>query len=190
MPATQPARGATNCVPGPNEPFKTRAPPSAMTDDVIPFCHLALNHIGTTRLRNAIAFHFCHPHLQLRAERAAHPRDACQRHKLTGRGGGRLAARAALLAPWQEVAVNLIGPWSVNLPSQELKFKALTGIDAVSNCPEMTHINNETSLRVAQQFENSWLSRHPRPMQCARNQGSEFTGHEPRTALDKHDVTH
>jgi hypothetical protein len=79
---------------------------------------------------------------------------------------------------WQEVAVDLIGPWTINLHGRELKFNAVASIDAVSNCPEIVCLNNKTSQHVAQLFENSWLSRHPHPVRCICYQGPEFIGHE------------
>jgi hypothetical protein len=44
---------------------------------------------------------------------------------------------------------------------------------------------------MAQQFENSWLSRRPaRPVQCICDQGSELIGVEFQTMLDKCNVIH
>ena len=37
----------------------------------------------------------------------------CQHYKLTGPGYGQLHPREASLAPWDEVAVDLIGPWKI-----------------------------------------------------------------------------
>jgi hypothetical protein len=176
-------------IPGPDQPFKICIP-DAMLNDVIRFYHLALNHIGITRLRDTIALHFYHPRLQENVENIVRPCDACQRYKLPGRGHGHLAARIADVAPWQEVAVDLIGPWTINLHGQELKFNALTTIDTVSNYPEVIRLNNKTSLHVAQQFENSWLSRYPRPVRCIYDQGSEFIGHEFQTMLDEYNIIH
>jgi hypothetical protein len=47
-------------IPGPNQPFKT-CMPDAMLNDIMQVCHLALNHVRTTRLRNSTALHFYHP---------------------------------------------------------------------------------------------------------------------------------
>jgi hypothetical protein len=60
-----------------------------------------------------------------------------------------------------EVAVALIGPWTIKLRGQKHKFMALMSMNAVTNGRKITCLNNKTSLRVAQQFENSLLSRHP-----------------------------
>jgi hypothetical protein len=67
---------------------------------------------------------------------------------------GHLAARLANVAPWQEVAGNLIGPSTINLLGQELNFNALVTNATGSICPEIIRLNNKTSPHVAQQFEN------------------------------------
>ena len=140
-----------------------------MLDNIIRFYHLALNHIGITRLRDTIALHFYHPHLQPNVERVVHPCDSCQRYKVPGWWHGHLAARTAGITPWQEVAVDLIGPWSVSVHGQDLKLNALTSIDTVTNYPEIIRINNKKSQYVSQPFENSWLARYPRSVRCIRS---------------------
>jgi len=80
------------------------------------------------------------------------------------------------LAPWQEVAVDLIGPWSIEVNGNTLTFNALTMIDTVSNWVELVRIHNKTSVHIALQFENQWLSRYPRPIRCIFDQGPEFKG--------------
>ena len=55
-------------------------------------------------------------------------------------------------APWNEVAVDLIGPWTVMVNEVKLEFKALTCIDPVTNLAEAIRINNKTSQHVANQF--------------------------------------
>eukprot|EP00957_Ditylum_brightwellii_P044319 3362573-Ditylum_brightwellii.AAC.1 len=65
--------------------------------------------------------------------------------------------------PWDEVAVDLIGPWRMQVNGQEVEFNALTCIDPVTNLVEMIRLDNKTSGHVARQFENIWLARFPRP---------------------------
>eukprot|EP00978_Attheya_sp_CCMP212_P027179 scaffold90819_cov35-Attheya_sp.AAC.1 len=57
------------------------------------------------------------------------------------------------MAPWREVAVDLIGPWKVklgNVPNEDgqesyVEFNALTCIDPVTNLVELIRINNKTA---------------------------------------------
>jgi hypothetical protein len=84
--------------------------PASMIDDLVNLCHVALNHIGMTRLHEMIATHFHHPRLKVRVEQQVANCDACQRNKAIGPGCGELPERDAQLLPWNEVAVDLIGP--------------------------------------------------------------------------------
>jgi transposase InsO family protein len=78
--------------------------------------------------------------------------------------------------PFQEVAIDLIGPWSVQLPNETYEFYALTCIDIATNFPEAIRIRNKTASHVRMQFKNIWLARYLRPMCCIHDQGTEFAG--------------
>jgi hypothetical protein len=39
----------------------------------------------------------------------------CQRYKVADRGYGLLPEREVQIAPWEEVAIDLIGPWKVKV---------------------------------------------------------------------------
>ena len=56
------------------------------------------------------------------------------------------------------------------------EFKALTCIDPVTNLVELIWIMNRTMGHVAEQFENSWLARYPRPTICIHANRTEFIG--------------
>jgi hypothetical protein len=44
-----------------------------------------------------------------------------------------MPARNPQVAPWHEVAVDLIGPWKIRVNGRRLKFRFLTSIDTVTN---------------------------------------------------------
>ena len=92
--------------------------------------------------------------------------------------------RNARLMPWDEVAVDLIGPWKVTIDGTELIFKALTCIDPVTNLVKIIRINNKSSSHIAEQFANCWLSRYPRANRCIHDNGGEFIGHEFQRLLN------
>eukprot|EP00957_Ditylum_brightwellii_P150236 11440962-Ditylum_brightwellii.AAC.1 len=73
--------------------------------------------------------------------------------------------------PWSEVAVDLIGPWKLNIQGQEVEFSAPTCIDTVSNLTEIVRIDNKTTEHTAQKFENYWVARYPRPLKCIHDNG-------------------
>jgi hypothetical protein len=80
------------------------------------------------------------------------------------------------LVPWYEVAVDLIGPWTLQVHGQEIAFWALTCIDTVSNLVEVVRIENKSAAHVGMMFENLWLSRYPKPERCVHDNGGEFIG--------------
>ncbi|CAJ1961139.1 unnamed protein product [Cylindrotheca closterium] len=57
---------------------------------------------------------------------------------------------------------------------QEIKFRALTIIDLVTNLFEIVRIKDKTCANVTLQFENAWLARYPRPATVIHDQGTEF----------------
>ena len=97
-------------------------------------------------------------HLGLRATVDQYRCEECQKNKLLGAGYGLLPPRQAPFMLWSEVAVDLIGPWKIDLNGVEIEFKALTCIDPVTNLVEIMRVENQTAEHVAQQFENAWLS--------------------------------
>jgi hypothetical protein len=68
--------------------------------------------------------------------------EACQCTKLPGAGYGELSPRNALLLPWSEVAVDLIGAWKITVAAQTIEFRALTCVDTVTDLAEISRINN------------------------------------------------
>jgi transposase InsO family protein len=69
-----------------------------------------------------------------------------------------------------------------------MKFSALTMIDMVTSLVEVVRIDNKTTAHVALQFENTWLSRYPRPQNIIHVQGGEFIGYEFIHRLQVHNI--
>jgi hypothetical protein len=114
-------------------------------------------YIGMTQLCETIATHLHCPRLEARAEQQVANCNACQRNKaIDGPGHGELSERDAQLLPWNEVAVDLIGPWKISTDGQELEFNALTCIDPVTDLVELTRTQNKTAAyAVGMIFENN-----------------------------------
>ena len=89
---------------------------TSLLDPIINWYHQMLAHVvGMTRFNATIATHFYHPTSKARVEHIVTVCEACQRTKLPGTGFGELPPRNALLLPWSEVAVDLIGPWKITV---------------------------------------------------------------------------
>jgi len=86
--------------------------------------------------------------------------------------------------PWEEVSVDLIGPWKIRLANgTRLSVHAITMIDPTTTLSESIRIENKTSSHCAMQFANNWLARYPKPLRCVHDQGGEFVGIEFQTML-------
>ena len=85
-----------------------------------------LNHPGQARLFATIVAGYYQP--QLRHYVISFVCDACQRYKIDGIGCDSLAVQEVRLAPWTEVFVDLIGPWTFVVGNTKYTFNALTSI--------------------------------------------------------------
>ena len=132
--------------------------PNTLLDSIISWYHQILSHIGMTRLYDTISVHFYHSCLKSKIEAFIQSCNICQCAKLPGIGYGHLPPQDALIAPWFEVAIDLIRPWQVTIGSQVFSFQALTCIDTVTNLAEIIHINNKSSKHISMLFENNWLA--------------------------------
>jgi hypothetical protein len=52
--------------------------------------------------------------------------------------------REGRIAPWEEVAIDLIVPWTVKVNNRKVKFNSLVCINIASNLVELTRIKNKT----------------------------------------------
>jgi hypothetical protein len=114
--------------------------------------------------------------MKTRCEEYTKTCEHCQRYKFTGPGYGHLPPRNDVAQPWEEVAVDLISPWSINLPLGKLSIFGFTIIDTTTTLAECVRIDHKTSDFIAMQFANTWLARHPKPLRCVHDQGTEFVG--------------
>ena len=126
-----------------------------MMQQTITFYHEVLGHPGSRRLRDTMNARYFHPQMRAYCERFRC--DICQREKLPGAGYGFLPERELNAEPWTEVAVDLIGPWKIDVNGQEVELNALTCIDTTTNLVELTRIEEKTSIHIRDKFTQAWL---------------------------------
>ena len=125
-----------------------------MLQPTIEWYHTILGHPGSKRLRMALECRYYHMELRRHVDR--YNCDACRRHKLDGPGWGLLPERDMKEMPFEEVAVDLIGPWTIKINGEDQAFSALTIVDVDTNLPEAVRIENKTAQYISQMFENVW----------------------------------
>jgi hypothetical protein len=105
-------------------------------------------------------------------DKVVHMCDICQKCKITAvkKYGKIFLPPHSKLAPWEEIHVDLIGPWDVhynltNAPGKTIveKIHALTIIDKATGWLEFITIQNKTSQHIVLLFGSEWLCRYPRP---------------------------
>ena len=149
--------------------------------------HAAMLHAeGMERLEQTIRRHFFHPRLRETVREVVRSCEVCQKMKRDSstQQYGELAPREVSAIPWQTIMVDTIGPWSIRLHGQTIKYIALTTIDPVTNLLEIQRMPNKTAEAAKRAFELSWLCRYPRPLTCVHDNGPEFSGHDFQFMLE------
>jgi transposase InsO family protein len=183
-----PATTVTCYIPKPNAPWKIYLPAELLADATC-WYHLALGHISSRHLLDTIQMHFYAPGLQQQVENITRRCNACQQHKNVGRPYGKRAAQEAALTLWSNLAVDTIGPWTLQVGNQQVVFKALTIIDMVTNLVELVRLDNGSAAHAALQFENTWLAQYPRPDLVIHDQGKDFVGFHFQQMLQRNGVS-
>ena len=84
--------------------------------------------------------------------------------------------------PWQTVHVDCGGPWTTRYFNKEtvqivlFKVHVLGMVNAGMNWCEVAQITTASSIARAKAFNQQWLSRYPRPLECVHDNGNEFMG--------------
>ena len=155
----------------------------------IRWLHSILGHAGITRLHATMRTHFWFPYMLKTITSFVRQCPYCQRYNKQVHKYGHVPPKEIQqLQPWDEVCVDMIGPWTVKIKNVEYKFRALTCIDTIICLPEIIPVPNATSRTVAEAFEDNWLSRYPTPGRCLHDNGNEFLGYEFSTMLMKNNI--
>ncbi len=126
---------------------------NSMILPTIHWFHAMIGHPGTCYMSAMLQAQYHHPHLWMHIEHFA--RDKCQQAKPYSPGHGSLPNRDIAGAPWEEVAVDLIGPWPASTPYGTVEFFALMCIDTTTNLVKIAQIFEKSSNRVATCFEHT-----------------------------------
>ena len=89
--------------------------PEALINDTIHWYHAMMGHVGSSRLYDSLCSLVWFAGMQRHIDVQVHSCDECQRYKDQGHGQGALPPRDDVSMPFEEVAANLIGPWSIDI---------------------------------------------------------------------------
>jgi hypothetical protein len=167
--------------PGDNAANWRIALPENLIVPTIKWYHQVTGHPGSKRLYRQLSQRYYHRDLRRIVDHLNC--DFCQRNKLDGKGYGFLPEREVRSIPFEECAVDLIGPWIVQVRGIPYTFDALTAIDTVTNLVEIVRVDCKTSDHIMRKFAQCWLTRYPWPQRCIHDPGGEFTGPEFQTLL-------
>ena len=174
-------------LPAPSATWKIFLP-TLLLNNAVQWYHLSLGHVGSARLRDTMSQHLYHPILHTQIEQTMAQCKDCQKNKTSTCSHGQLVPRKVSSHLWQEVAVDLIGPWKLSIHNVEVSFTALVIIDLVTNLVELICVNNKTSAHVVLQFKHAWLAWYLTPRKCLHDQGSKFLGCPLQQMLAAHGI--
>jgi hypothetical protein len=124
--------------------------PKLMLQPIIRWFHQITGHPGSKRLYIQISAHYYHRDLQRMIDN--YHCNHCQHNKLDGKGYGHLHEHEIRSMPFDECAVDLIGPWTIQVWDKPYEFNALTMIDTVSNLVELVRIDDKTPGHIAKKY--------------------------------------
>jgi hypothetical protein len=87
--------------------------PESIVVDTVKWFYQVMGHPDGKRLQDTLNQQYHYPKLRYHTDKLK-CKD-CQRYKLAGHGYGLLPKQEVRIAPWEEVAINLIGPWKVKV---------------------------------------------------------------------------
>ena len=145
-----------------------------MVAETVKWFHQVMGHPGEKRLKESLRQQYYHPSLRRHIEQLKC--QDCQRYKIPGRGYILLPKQEVHVAPWEEVTIDLIGPWEVKVNDRTVELNALTRIDTASNLVKLIRIDNKTAKHIRDKFTQCWLCRYPWPICCVHDKGGKFIG--------------
>ena len=162
--------------------------PVAHVKVMLEWYHRILNHPGASRMYRTMGMHFYFPNMKSIVEDYCKTCDICQRIKGPFPKLGQLPMKQPEMNPWEEVQVDLIGPWVFKFGKWEVSVNAITAIDPFIGICEIARLKNKTCAHVATKFYQIWLSRYPRPLRCIHDNGGEFIGQEFQDTLKHYGI--
>ena len=151
--------------------------PTSLIPATIKWYHHTMGHAGADRLYSSISQLLYAPGLKEAVREFCKHCDACQRYKNPGPGIGHVPPRNETKVPFEQIAIDTIGPWNVQIKGfGQITINAYSIIDTCSNLLELKRASqsNPSGKESVQVLEDTWLSRYPKPVRIIYDQGKEY----------------
>ena len=171
--------------------------PKKLQRKTIAWYHHYLQHPGRDKLEKTLSAVMYWKGMSKDIEKFTKHCKWCQLGKRRKRKYAELPPKQAVITPWQQVCVDLIGPYTVTGKDKTcVEFMCMTMIDPATGWFEVVElptvvvyreykkdreikyvedeILDRTSACISQLFNKTWLSRYPRPAEVVCDNGSEF----------------
>jgi len=92
--------------------------------------------------------------------------------------------------PWNQVCVDLIGPWNINTNDNDapVTLLALTIIDPATSWFVITPLPYKGSETIKIACDLQWLCNYPQPLQCIHDNETKFVGMEFKEMLASYGI--
>jgi len=153
--------------------------PATLQKRIVQWYHDQLCHPGEKRTENTIRQHFTFKGLSQMVKDLVSKCPICQKCKKTHTKYGKLPEKEAESEPWEQLCVDLIGPYHITTQQGPNKGKQLTlwcvtMIDPATGWFKMVQLPNKFAITVANIVEQQWLMRYPWPTIITYDKGTEF----------------
>jgi hypothetical protein len=161
--------------------------PATRRPAILQWYHTTLQHPGIKRMQATLRENFYWPGMDAAVEHLVHTCATCQKCKLTAvKKYGKIPSPTNQhIGAWEEVHVDLIGPWDVRYNSSGIPGRSI--IEKI-HALEFLAIQNKTSHHVALRFDGEWLCCFPRPARVIFDNETEFTGSELQELLSSYGI--
>jgi transposase InsO family protein len=149
--------------------------PKTLQKRIVAWYHHYLAHPGMTRLEATLRETMTWPNMRKDIQKHVQTCPQCQKYKKVRPKYGQLPEKTAEDAiPWKRVNLDMIGPYEVKAANGNFTLRALTMIDPATGWFEVKDVSDYTADSTQAAFDETWLSRYPRPEIIGFDGGSEF----------------
>ena len=149
--------------------------PTVLRQRIVAWYHEYLVHPGSTRMEATLKQNLTWPNLKKDVEQYVRTCHKCQKNKQQRKKYGHLPTKVAETSvPWNRVNVDMIGPYTIQTPTKKHHLRAITMIDPATGWFEVKDITDASANTCMSAFDDTWLSRYPRPQFIGFDNGNEY----------------